>query len=73
MHTRIGRTMTTRRLLPGESEVVSVPFVLPAGMSMFNVYVIINDASDMPLVSLHECRDMNNTSTPVILACALPG
>ena len=72
-HTRIGRAVTTRRLLPGESEVVSVPFTLPSGMSQFNVYVIINDASDMPVTSLHECRDMNNTSVPATLACALPG
>jgi hypothetical protein len=35
--------------------------------------VIINDPTDMPLETLHECRDMNNTSTPAVLACALPG
>ncbi|MEI8255182.1 MAG: VCBS repeat-containing protein [Deltaproteobacteria bacterium] len=72
-HTRIGRAVTTRRLLPGESEVVSALFPLPAGMTTFEVYVIVNDPSDMPITTLHECRDTNNTSTPVTLACALPG
>jgi hypothetical protein len=73
MHTRIGRAVTTRRLLPGESEVVSVPFTVPSGMSSFDVYVIINDATDMPLTTRHECRDTTNASTPAVLACALPG
>ncbi len=72
-HTRIGRAVTTRRLLPGESEVVSVPFTLPTGMTAFDVYVIVNDPTDMPLTTLHECRDTNNTSVPATLACSLPG
>jgi hypothetical protein len=75
MHTRIGRAVTTRRLLPGESEVVSVAFPIPAGMerATFNVYVVINDPTDMPLEALHECRPMNNTTTPRPFVCLLPG
>lgn len=75
MHTRIGRAVTTRTLLPGESELVSVVLNIPPGMerSTFNVYVVINDPMDMPLESLHECRPMNNTSSPRPFACMLPG
>jgi hypothetical protein len=75
MHTRIGRAVTSHRLLPGESEVVSVTFPLPAGHAAdtFNVYVVIDDASDMPLPTLHECHSDNNASTPHPFACDLPG
>ncbi len=54
---------------------ISVPFPLPAGRERetFNVYVAINDPTDMPLDRLHECRPMNNTSVPRPFACSLPG
>lgn len=75
MHTRIGRTLTTRRLLPGESEVVSVLFPIPPGMARatFDIYVVVNDVDDMPLEILHECRTDNNASTPRPFVCTITG
>jgi len=59
---RIGRTETTRALLPGESELLSMPF--PIGdrdpYAIFRFKVVVNDTSDEPLGTLQECRDMNN-------------
>jgi hypothetical protein len=74
MRMRVGRAVTTRRLLPGESEVLSVRYdIPPAQREGFQVFVVVNDTSDMPLTSLHECRTQNNTVGPRRVACYVPG
>ncbi|MDQ3033401.1 MAG: hypothetical protein M3Y87_13365 [Myxococcota bacterium] len=71
--TAIGRTTTTRPLLPGESERVTLTpdFPVPAGMERvtFQFVAVLNDPSDMPLETLHECRDENNESAPAEATC----
>lgn len=71
--TRIGRGVTTRALLPGESELVSlVPdYAIPAGMEMatLSFVAVLNDETDMPLPILHECRDENNESAVLEARC----
>ena len=63
----IGRTATTRPLLPGESEllVISPPFAVPAGRTAdtFTFSAVLNDPTDAPLPTLHECRDDNNDAS----------
>lgn len=73
--TAIGRAVTTRRLLPGEAETLSVRYELPAGRALdpVNVFVVINDPREMPVTTLHECRDGNNASTPQRFAYSVPG
>ena len=62
--TRLGRLMTTRALLPGESEQMSMPYDLgtrPPG-DIVRFRVVIDDPTDMPLASLLECHSDNNTA-----------
>ena len=59
---RIGRVVTTRALLPGESEALSIDFPLggidPSSEVRFRV--VVNAGDDMPLPELLECRPENN-------------
>jgi hypothetical protein len=73
--TVIGRAVTTRRLLPGESEVVSVRYDVPMAQQReaIPVFVVVNDAREMPLATLHECRTNNNTLGPQPTPCTTPG
>ena len=73
--TVIGRAVTTRRLLPGESEVVSVRYDVPMAQQReaIPVFVVVNDAREMPLATLHECRPNNNTLGPQPTPCTTPG
>ncbi len=73
--TRLGRVVTTRRLLPGESETLSVPYDVPMAQRLMpvTVFVVINDGREMPVSTLHECRDANNTVGPQDFACWVPG
>jgi hypothetical protein len=74
---RVGRTMTTRVLLPGESELLTIapPYPIPPGMDVatFTFEAVLNDAADMPLDTLHECRTENNGAGPIEAACMAPG
>lgn len=73
---RLGRVVTTRRLLPGESEVVSFTYMPTAPtVEAFEVWATVNarGAGDMPLESLRECRPDNNTSARARAACVEPG
>jgi hypothetical protein len=73
--TVIGRAVTTRRLLPGESEVLLVRYEIPVtdrGMTL-PISVVVNDATMMPLASLHECNSTNNSLGPQDLVCFVPG
>jgi hypothetical protein len=69
----LGTELTTRSLLPGESELVqlSAPFPLPAGREAdtFTFEATINDPDDMPDESLHECDESNNGTGPVDFFC----
>jgi hypothetical protein len=71
----VGRALTTRRLLPGESEVVRVNFALPMGMEMqsFSYFAVINDPAAMPNTAVRECRTTNNTSAARTFQCTAPG
>ena len=65
--TRIARVTTTRWLLPGEAELVGVPFSL-AGRSPtapVTFRVVVNDGTDMPLDGLVECLLDNNTAETI--------
>lgn len=69
----IGRVVTTRRLLPGESETI----VLAPGRSLaggeagdvFSFVAVLNDPDDEPLVGLNECIEDNNRSDVVEGRC----
>ena len=54
--------MTSRRLLPGESELLraELPMSLSGGDAV-TVWVVIN-GGETPLETLHECREDNNTT-----------
>ncbi len=73
--TRLGTEATTRPLLPGESELVSLtaPFTLPAGREaeVFSFEVTLNDPADMPDASFHECDVSNNGTGAVEFSCPL--
>lgn len=75
MNRIVGRAVTTRRLLPGESEVLRVRYVLPMDMQLLSMqyYAIINDPMAMPLGTLRECRTENNTAMPKMFQCLSPG
>ena len=70
---RLGRVETTRRLLPGESELVTLPapFTIPVGMelSTFRFEAVLNAMDDMPREDVHECREDNNAAGPLEVAC----
>ena len=72
---RLGRVTTTRALLPGESELVTLtpPFPVPAGMSdsVFRFAATVNDSEDEPLTGLNECRPANNDAGPIDATCPL--
>jgi len=73
---RLGRAVTTRRLLPGESEVVSLTYSpMPVTAEPFEVWATINATGDgeTALESLRECRPDNNTSTRLRVTCVEPG
>jgi hypothetical protein len=59
---RIGRVVTTRALLPGESEALSIPYDLAGRLPSETIRfrVVVNDASDTPDPDLLECRPGNN-------------
>ncbi|MDX9723524.1 MAG: hypothetical protein RBU37_22440 [Myxococcota bacterium] len=60
---RIGKVQTTALLLPGESELLSLPYSIPSGEAFDPVSfrVIVNDPSDGPIGELIECRPANNS------------
>jgi outer membrane protein assembly factor BamB len=71
----LGRERTTRPLLPGESELVvlATPYAIPAGREadIFSFEAVVNDPTDMPEPTLHECREDNNTTGAVEISCPL--
>ncbi len=70
---RVDRLVTTRPLLPGESEVLSVEYSIPAGREteVFEFSATLNDPDDMPLVGLNECRPDNNGAGPISVSCPI--
>jgi len=73
VRTLIGRASTTRALLPGESELVELtpPFPIPAGMetALFRFVAVVNDPSDMPVETFHECRTDNDEAELIEISC----
>ena len=69
----VGRVLTTRALLPGESEVLGLDYPIPSGTSTepFTFTARLNDPAEMPLVGLNECRPDNNTAGPIIANCPI--
>lgn len=69
----IGTVNTTRRLLPGESEVIELSpgFEVPdpARTEPYRFQAVINDPSQMPLGGVNECRPDNNSGGPVSGRC----
>lgn len=69
----IGRASTTRRLLPGESELVALPMPYPiaAGMerATFRFEAVLNDPADMPRDDLRQCREDNDGTGPIEVSC----
>jgi hypothetical protein len=69
----VGRALTTRRLLPGESELVTLPMPYPiaAGMelSTFRFEAVLNDPADMPRDDFHQCREDNDGAGPIEVTC----
>jgi hypothetical protein len=73
-HTLLEVVPTTRRLMPGESEALSVEFVVPPGGEgvVFDFFVEVDsDATGAGIV--HECLEDNNRSPPVSGACEIIG
>ena len=69
----LGRALTTRRLLPGESELVTLPmpYSIAAGMelSTFRFEAVLNDPDDMPRDDFHQCLEDNDGAGPLEIAC----
>jgi len=72
---QVGRAVTTRVLLPGESELIEFTpaFPVPAASvgTTFHFEAMLNDPADMPLDSFHECRDDNDAIGPTEAGCPL--
>lgn len=72
---RLGRVTTTRSLLPGESELVSLapPVAVPPESTgeIFRFAATVNASDDEPLVGLNECRPANNDAGPIDATCPL--
>ena len=73
---RIGRVLTSRALLPGESEQLELPggYTYAAGDDVtmpIEFIARVNDPEDMPVLSFHECRPDNNSIGPVPGVCPL--
>ncbi|MBN1771792.1 MAG: VCBS repeat-containing protein [Deltaproteobacteria bacterium] len=70
---RLGRVVTTRALLPGESERVELnpAFVPPAGgeSDLYRFTAVVNDPDDEPLPTFNECRPGNNESEILEAGC----
>lgn len=70
---RVGRVTTTRALLPGESEVVTLTpgFAVPVGMATttFRFDAVLNDATDMPRDDVHQCDTSNDSATAIEVTC----
>ncbi len=62
--TAIATTMTTRALLPGESEVleVNLPTLTPTPGTPFTIWATINSGPTR-VTTLHECREGNDTTS----------
>jgi hypothetical protein len=61
---RVARVTTTRALLAGEGEAMSVPYPLvdrEHGEAV-RFRVVVNDENDAPLLELNECRPDNNSA-----------
>jgi hypothetical protein len=73
-HTLIGVVTTDRRLMPGESTVLSVEFDIPPGEedTVFDFYVVVDSDADGGGV-VHECIEDNNTSAPFSGFCQFIG
>ncbi len=69
--TPIGRVTTTRPLLPGESEVLTLAWPIPAGRErdLFVLSARANAPDDSPLVGFNECRTTNNDAGPLEVSC----
>jgi hypothetical protein len=61
-YTRIGRQLTSRALLPGDSEVLSFPYNVTGRDPLETVHfrAVINDAMDGADTRFQECRELNN-------------
>ena len=70
---RVGRVLTTRALLPGESEVVTLTpaFPVPAGSetATFRFDAVLNDPLDMPRDDLNQCDTSNDTAAAIEVTC----
>jgi hypothetical protein len=73
MRVRLGRAVTTRPLLPGEGEVLTLSpdFPLPAGMETdtFRFDAILNDPEDMPRDDVNQCDTTNDTAAAIEARC----
>lgn len=60
----VARISTTRALLPGEADPLSVPYDVPPGDadSQVRFRVVVNDVGDAPETPLTECRPDNNAA-----------
>jgi len=67
---RIGRAVTTRILLPGESELLSIDYDRTGRRAdeAVELTVVVDDPTDMPSTTLRECRTDNNTAS-VMASC----
>lgn len=66
----LGVTQTTTKMLPGQSEVVSILWPVPAGQLLpINVIVRVDD-DGTGLSASSECREDNNQAGPLSAACA---
>lgn len=70
---RVGGGVTSRSLLPGESEVIALapPFSVPAAETgtTFRFVAVVNDPDDAPLGTFRECRTENNEAETLEVLC----
>lgn len=70
---RLGRAVTTRALLPGEGEVLTLTpdYAVPAGMetSTFRFDAVLNDPADMPRDDVNQCDATNDAADAIEARC----
>lgn len=65
---QILQAATTKALLPGESEIMELPYSPPDGQALLDFFVVV-DAEGQGLATVVECKEDNNTGSISSVSC----
>jgi hypothetical protein len=65
---QILQAATTKALLPGESEIMELPYSPPDGQALLDFFVVV-DAEGQGLATVLECNEDNNTGSISSVSC----